>query len=117
MAEDRQEAGKTGAAEDREIVQRQSAAIDRVVHRSAFHLDCTGLFPDCRFECVNCLREIHAVFAHVPGVDRLHMEGEGADARLMIVHDPSQVTAEQLLDILKRLPSFHRVSFTPTLLG
>ena len=88
-----------------------------MVHRSAFHLDCTALFPDCRFECAKCLREIRSVFGQIPGVNSLDTESRGADARLIIVHDPSQVTADQLMDILRRLPSFHRTFFTPSLLG
>ncbi len=88
-----------------------------MVHRSVFHLDCTGLFPGCRFECARCLQEIRSVFSQIPSVDGLHTEGEGADARLIIVHDPSQVTAEQLLGILQHLPSFHQAFFAPTLLG
>ena len=88
-----------------------------MVHRSAFHLDCTALFPDCRFQCPKCWEEIRSVFAQMPGVSDLYTEGQGADARLIIVHDPSQVTAEQLMSILKRLPSFHKAFFTPTLLG
>ena len=88
-----------------------------MVHRSAFHLDCTALFPDCRFECAKCLQEIRSVFTQIPGVDGLHTEGQGAQARLIIVHDPSRVTAEQLMDLLKRLPSFHKTFFAPTVLG
>lgn len=88
-----------------------------MVHRSAFHLDCTALFPGCRFECARCLQEVRSVFAQIPGVESLHAEGQGAEARLIIIHDPSYVTVEQLLGILKRLPSFHKDSFTPTVLG
>jgi len=88
-----------------------------MAHRSAFHLDCTAIFPDCRFECTRCMSEIQSVFAQIPGIDSLHMEGEGADARIIIVHDPLQVTTEQLADVFKRLPSFHKASFAPTLLG
>jgi hypothetical protein len=86
-------------------------------HRSAFHLDCTAIFPACRFDCARCLAEIQAVFAGVPGVTGLHLEGEGAQARLLLVHDPSLVTAEQLAAILRRLPSFYRASFVPSLVG
>ena len=88
-----------------------------MTHRSAFHLDCTAIFPDCRFECAKCLREIESVFGRIPGVDGLRTEGEGADARLIVVYDPSQVTEEQLMQAFRRLPSFCRASFTPTLLG
>ncbi len=51
------------------------------------------------------------------GVGGLHTEGQGADARLMVVHDPAQVTADQLPDLLKRLPSSHKAFLVPTLLG
>ncbi len=88
-----------------------------MVHRSAFHLDCTALLPDCRFECARCLQEIRSVFTQIPGVDGLQMEGQGAQARLIVAHDPSRVTAEELVDLLKRLPSFHKAFFIPTLLG
>jgi hypothetical protein len=86
-------------------------------HRSAFHLDCTAIFPACRFDCAKCRAEIHAVFAALPGVIGLHLEGEGAEARLIVVHDPSRATVEQLTDIFRRLPSFYQASFVPTLLG
>jgi hypothetical protein len=88
-----------------------------MAHRSAFHLDCTAIFPACRFDCARCLTEIQAVFLGLPGVTGLHMEGGGADARLILEHDPTRVTPEQLMETLKRLPSFYRPSFTPTLLG
>jgi len=88
-----------------------------MVHRSAFHLDCTAIFPLCRFECAKCLEEIRSVFMRIPGVESLCTTGEGADTRLIVVHDPVRVTATQLLEILGRLPSFSEPSFTPTLLG
>jgi hypothetical protein len=88
-----------------------------MAHRSAFHLDCTAIFPACRFDCAKCMAEIRSVFARIPGVTALHLEGEGADARLIIVHDPSETTSEQLLQTLRRLPSFYRASFVPALLG
>jgi hypothetical protein len=88
-----------------------------MTYRSAFHLDCTAIFPACRFDCARCLTEIRSVFTRIPGVAGLDREGEGADARLIIVHDPFQVTTEQLSDFLRRLPSFCQASFTPTLVG
>jgi len=88
-----------------------------MAQRSAFHLDCTAIFPACRFDCARCMKEIQSVFARIPGVDGVRAEGEGADAKLIIVHDPSQVAAEQLLGIFRRLPSFHEASFVPTLVG
>jgi hypothetical protein len=88
-----------------------------MVYRSAFHLDCTALLPDCRFACARCLQEVRSIFTQIPGVDGLYTEGQGTDARLIIVHDPSRITAEQMMDILKRLPSFHKAFFAPAVLG
>ncbi len=86
-------------------------------HHSVFHLDCTAIFPACRFDCVRCLAEIQSVFTALPGVTALHLEGEGAQTRLIVAHDPTVVTAEQLTDVFRRLPSFYRASFAPTLVG
>ena len=88
-----------------------------MAQRSAFHLDCTAVFPDCRFECTKCLEEVRSVLTRIPGVEGLGTAGDGADTRLIIVHDPGRVTAEQLLEILGRLPSFTQASFVPSLLG
>lgn len=86
-------------------------------HHSAFHLDCTAIFPACRFDCARCLDEIQSVFTAMPGVTGLHLEGEEAQARLIVAHDPALVTVEQLTEVFRRLPSFYRASFVPTLVG
>jgi hypothetical protein len=88
-----------------------------MAQRSAFHLDCTAIFPACRFECTKCMEEVWSILTPIPGVEGLCTAGEGADTRLIVVHDPSRVTAERLLEILGRLPSFSEASFAPTLLG
>ena len=88
-----------------------------MAQRSAFHLDCTAVFPACRFDCARCLAEIRSVFAGIAGVTGLHLEGEDAEARLIIAHDPSVATVEQLITLLRRLPSFCQASFVPTLVG
>lgn len=88
-----------------------------MMHQSAFHLDCTAIFPECRFDCAKCLREIGSVFGQIPGVNGVRMEGEGADAMLIVMHDPLQITEEQLLTVFGGLPSFYRASFIPTLMG
>ena len=88
-----------------------------MAQRSAFHLDCTAILPACRFECARCLEEIRSVFTQIPGVEDLCTAGEGAQTRLIVVHDPTRVTAAQLLEILRRLPSFSEAPFVPTLLA
>jgi hypothetical protein len=88
-----------------------------MAYHSIFHLDCTAIFPACQFNCARCAGEIQSTLMQVPGVAHLHLEGEGTDAKLIIAHDPSQVTCDQLAAVLERLPSFCRASFAPTVLG
>lgn len=63
------------------------------------------------------MEEVRSIFARIPGVEDLCAEGEGADTRLIVMHDPGRVTTAQLLEILGRLPSFSEASFGPTSLG
>jgi hypothetical protein len=45
------------------------------------------------------------------GVGKFHTDGEG----VTVEYDSEAVTAEQLKDILKRLPSFYESHFVPTI--
>jgi copper chaperone CopZ len=85
--------------------------------RSAFHLDCTPLTPECGFECSKCIQEIESTVTSIQGVSKVYIEGEGADQKLIVEHDPTTVTAEQLIDIFKGLPSFYEGFFIPTVIG
>ena len=85
--------------------------------RSAFHLDCTPLIPECGFKCPKCIREIESTLTGMQGVSKVYVEGEGAEQRLIVEHDPGRVTVEQLMDIIKGLPSFYEGFFIPTVIG
>jgi copper chaperone CopZ len=80
--------------------------------RSFFHLDCTGIIPECGFNCGKCIKEIESVLSKTKGADKFYREGDG----IVIEHDPNIVTAEQLIIIFKRLPSFYKGFFIPTLM-
>jgi copper chaperone CopZ len=79
--------------------------------RSVFHIDCRGVIPECGFECARCVREISSSLAGVRGVGDFYTDGEG----VTVEHDCDEVTAEQLREILKGLPSFYECHFVPTL--
>ena len=34
-----------------------------MITRSAFHLDCNPVIPECGFECPKCIKEIESIFA------------------------------------------------------
>jgi len=80
--------------------------------RSVFHLDCTAVIPECGFKCAKCIKEMESVFGKIKGVTKFYREGDG----VVIEHDSGIVTAEQLMDIFKTLPSFYKGFFIPTVI-
>jgi copper chaperone CopZ len=89
----------------------------RTMHsRTAFHLDCTPVIPECGFKCAKCVEEIKSVLTGMPGVERVYRGGKEEEGKLIVEHDPSRVTVEQLVDSLRDLPSFHEESFVPTVI-
>ncbi|MHC4207436.1 MAG: heavy-metal-associated domain-containing protein [Planctomycetota bacterium] len=84
--------------------------------RSAFDLDCHPVIPECGFECPRCIQEIESVLTSMQGVSKVYMEGEGQEQELIVEHDPTTVTVEQLIDVFKDLPSFYEGFFIPTLI-
>jgi hypothetical protein len=82
--------------------------------RTAFHLDCTPMIPDCGFECDKCVAEIVSTLTRMQGVSRTYRDDEAAEARIIVEHNPTQVAVEDLTDALKSLPSFHEGCFVPT---
>ncbi|MEN6333873.1 MAG: hypothetical protein ABFE01_06395 [Phycisphaerales bacterium] len=80
--------------------------------RSAFHLDCAPVLAECGFTCGRCIGEMKTVFEGTPGVSRFYREGNG----VVVEHDPSVIAVEQLMEIFRRLPSFCRGHFAPSLL-
>jgi copper chaperone CopZ len=80
--------------------------------RSFFHLDCTSVIPECGFECDKCVKEIESVLSNIKGVNKSYREGEG----ILVEHDPDIISAEKLIGIFKRLPSFYKGFFIPKLM-
>lgn len=87
-----------------------------MITRSAFHIDCTPVIPECGFKCAKCLQEIHSVLAKMQGIEKSYIEGEGEDTKLIVAHDSSNVTVEYLIETFGRLPSFYKGFFVPKLL-
>ena len=82
-----------------------------MISRSVFQIDCTGVVPECGFECARCVQEIGSSLTGMKGVGKFHTDGEG----VTIEYDSEKVTAEQLKDVLKGLPSFYESHFIPTI--
>jgi len=84
--------------------------------RSAFDLDCNPVIPECGFECPKCIQEIETTLTAINGVSKVYLEGEDQEQKLIVEHDPTTATAEQLIDVFKGLPSFYEGFFIPTLI-
>ena len=78
--------------------------------RTAFHLDCTPIIPECGFTCAKCIEEMKTVFGGTRGVGKFYREGDG----VVVEYDASAVTAEQLMDVFRELPSFYQNHFVPS---
>jgi copper chaperone CopZ len=87
-----------------------------MITRSALHIDCNPIIPECGFKCGKCVQEIQSVLGEIEGVAKSYIEDEEKEAKLIVEHDPSKVTVEQLMDTLKRLPSFYKSFFVPELI-
>lgn len=87
-----------------------------MITRSAFHLDCTPIIPECEFKCAKCLREIQSVLGKMQGVNKSCTNGKGKDMKFIVEHDPSNVTVKHLMETFGRLPSFYKGFFVPELL-
>ncbi len=83
-----------------------------MISRSVFQIDCTGVIPECGFECAKCVQEIGSSLTGMQGVGKFYTDGEG----VTIEYDADAVTAEQLMDVLKGLPSFYESHFIPTVM-
>ena len=80
-------------------------------NRSAFHLDCDAVIPQCGYECSKCIQELESTLTAVQGVSRFYLEGDG----VVVEHNPDTVTAKQLMDVFKALPTFYEGFFVPTM--
>ncbi len=85
--------------------------------RTAFDIDCEPVIAECGFACPKCIEEIESTLTGVPGVSRAYIEAEGQEQRLIVEHDPDRADAEQLIEVLKTLPSFYEGFFIPTVIG
>jgi len=70
------------------------------------------MIPKCGYECAMCVQEMESTLTGTQGVSRFYVEGEG----VVVEHDPDAVTAKQLMDVFKGLPSFYEGCFVPTVI-
>lgn len=80
--------------------------------RTPFHLDCTANLAECGCACERCIEEMKAVFGGMRGVSGFYREGGG----VVVEHDASVVTAEQLMDVFRGLPSFYQNHFVSSVM-
>ena len=81
--------------------------------RSVFDIDCNSVIPECEFQCPKCIEEIKSTITGAEGVSKVYLDDEENEAKLIVEHDPAIVPVEQIIDILKTLPSFYEGFFIP----
>ena len=82
--------------------------------RTTFDIDCSGVIPECGFECPKCIEEIESTVTSMEGVRKVYIEKEAEEQKLVVEHDPDTVTVQELIDVFKRLPSFYEGFFIPS---
>ena len=87
-----------------------------MIIRTAFGLDCNPVIPECGFACPKCIQEIETTLTRKDGVSKVYIEGEAEKAKLIVEHDPAITNVDQLIEALKKLPSFYDGSFIPTVI-
>jgi len=88
-----------------------------MVARTAFHLDCHGVIPECGYACPKCIEEIHAVVGKMSGVDKSYLDDSDKEARIVVEHDPEIVSVDRLVEVFTGLPSSYEGKFVPTVLA
>ncbi len=85
-----------------------------MIIRTAFSLDCNPIIPKCGFACGKCIQEIETTLNRKDGVSKVYIEGEAEKAKLIVEYDPAITNVDQIIEALKRLPSFYDGFFIPT---
>jgi len=82
--------------------------------RTAFDIDCNPVIPECGFACPKCIQEIETALTCKDGVSKVYM-GEGAEeGRIIVEHDSTVTTVDQIIQALSMLPSRYEGFFIPT---
>ena len=84
--------------------------------QTAFEIDCNPVIPECGFACPKCIQEIETTLTGMEGVSRVYMKGQAEEAQLIVEHDPTIATIDQLMEAFKMLPTFYQGFFIPTVI-
>jgi copper chaperone CopZ len=85
-----------------------------MIIRTAVSLDCGPIIPECGFACPKCIQEIETTLTRKKGVSKVYIEGEAEKAKLIVEHDPAITNVDNLIEALKKRPSFYNGFFIPT---
>ncbi len=81
--------------------------------RSVFDIDCNPVIPECEFQCPKCIQEIESTLTGTQGVSKVYLDDEENEAKLVVEHDSAIVSVENIIDVLKTLPTFYEGFFIP----
>jgi len=85
-----------------------------MITRTAFHLDCHPIIPECGFDCPKCIQKIETTLTSKDGVSTVYVKEGAEEGKVIVEHNPAIATVDQLIETLKMLPSFYEGFFIPT---
>ncbi len=83
--------------------------------RCVFHLDCSEITPECDRRCDDCISEMKEAFENLEGIREFATEGKGEITKVVIEHETTEVSLEELMGMFEKLPSRFKASFKPSL--
>ena len=87
-----------------------------MIAQSFFHLDCRPVIPECGFQCDKCVEEIQSVLTAMHGVSEVSRDKRGETDGIVVQYNSEAISIDDLVNMLRTLPSFYRGRFVPSLL-
>jgi hypothetical protein len=82
-----------------------------------FHLDCNPVIPECGYKCAKCINEIRSVVGSRDGVFEVSLGKRGEISGIVVKYDSERTSDDKVLNEFRKLPSFYRGRFVPSVLG
>ena len=84
-----------------------------MITRTVFEIDCNPVIQECGCACKKCAEEIESILAGKYGVSKVHLEELAEEGKIIVEHDLTVATVDQLIETLKILPSSYEGFFIP----
>ena len=84
-----------------------------MITRTVFEIDCNPVIQECGCLCEKCAEEIESILTGKYGVSKVYLEELAEEGKIIVEHDLTVATVDQLIETLKILPSSYEGFFIP----